>query len=201
MANSVNTDDIRERILEDASRLFLQYGYKRTTMDDIAAAVGISKGSLYLSFASKEDIFRSVCQQVVQQVLERMRAVAEGPGPADEKLRRIYLDAMLYIWDFSHRAPHAPDLWAEVLEKVSHEAEPGILAGRAVLAGVIEQGQREGLFDPALDAERTAWLVQVAVQGFDAPYFVVSRREQVERGLPQLMALIVRGLEPRSNGN
>jgi len=53
-------DHIREEILEEAQKLFRQFGLKKTTMEDIAKAMGKGKSTLYYYFCSKEDIFDAV---------------------------------------------------------------------------------------------------------------------------------------------
>ena len=144
MENSHN--NMRQRILDGASRLFLQYGYKRTTMDDIAVAVGVSKGSLYLHFDSKEAIFDAVSDDIIAVVLGDMRQIQESDSPVDRKLQEIFLGALLRIWDFCHQAPHAPDIWAEAMTQAGPRADRGYRAGREVIARVIAQGQAEGVF-------------------------------------------------------
>jgi AcrR family transcriptional regulator len=55
----------RDKILAAALDVFVRYGYKRVTMNDIAAAAGISRPALYLVFESKEDIFKGVYEHWV----------------------------------------------------------------------------------------------------------------------------------------
>ena len=56
MARNRHPEQTMERILEEASRLFLQKGFEKTSMQDIMDATGLSKGAIYHHFASKEDI-------------------------------------------------------------------------------------------------------------------------------------------------
>jgi AcrR family transcriptional regulator len=55
-------EEARGRILEAANRVFAEKGYHEATMDDIAKRLGVSKGALYLYFASKEDLFEAMCK-------------------------------------------------------------------------------------------------------------------------------------------
>src|SRR5262249_36133213 len=61
-------------ILEAASGIFLRYGFKKTSMDDVARAVGISRQALYLHFQTKEALFRAM----VAHTLEAMHARASA---------------------------------------------------------------------------------------------------------------------------
>ena len=60
---------IRKRLLEQGHRQFSAYGLRKTNIEELAEAAGISKGAFYLFYASKEAIF----MDVVEQVEERFR--------------------------------------------------------------------------------------------------------------------------------
>jgi AcrR family transcriptional regulator len=55
-------DDTRESVLLAAQEIIAQYGYKKTTVDDIARKAGKAKGSIYYHFKSKEEIFQAVIE-------------------------------------------------------------------------------------------------------------------------------------------
>lgn len=59
--------EVRERILRAAMESFAQTGYDKTKMDDIAKRLGLSKGTLYLYFKSKEDLFLAICEHNMEQ--------------------------------------------------------------------------------------------------------------------------------------
>lgn len=58
---------VRERILHAAMESFGQTGYDKTKMDDIAKRLGLSKGTLYLYFKSKEDLFLAICEHNMEE--------------------------------------------------------------------------------------------------------------------------------------
>jgi len=55
-------EEAKSRILEVANKVFAEKGYHEATMDDIAKRLGVSKGAIYLYFASKEDLFEAICK-------------------------------------------------------------------------------------------------------------------------------------------
>lgn len=59
--------EIREKIIQAAIESFSQTGYDRTKMEDIAKRLGLSKGTIYLYFKSKEDLFLAICEYNMQQ--------------------------------------------------------------------------------------------------------------------------------------
>lgn len=72
--------DLRTRILEEATRLFMAYGYNGISMREIAAAVGVSKAGLYYHFKDKEDLFLAILHDSLN-TMEQITQVARGAGP------------------------------------------------------------------------------------------------------------------------
>jgi AcrR family transcriptional regulator len=68
------TGERRATLLDAAVRVFARYGFKKTSMDEIARAAGLSRQALYLHFDSKEELFRAG----LSRVIERMRAAARA---------------------------------------------------------------------------------------------------------------------------
>jgi len=79
----------RGKLLSAAARLFREQGYDRTTVRDIAAAVGIQSGSIFHHFASKEDILFGVTMEVIRFNTERMRLACDGVADPEQRLRGL----------------------------------------------------------------------------------------------------------------
>ena len=67
----------REAILKAATAIFLRYGFKKTSMDDVAQAAGVSRQGLYLYFDTKDFLFREALQYLVSHMISTARSVAE----------------------------------------------------------------------------------------------------------------------------
>ncbi|MCF8359556.1 MAG: TetR/AcrR family transcriptional regulator [Prolixibacteraceae bacterium] len=92
LENGVNKKDLnREAILEIAQDIFSKYGYKKTTLDDIANAVRKGKSSLYYYFNSKEDLFQAVISKEVEILKEALEKVVFRSMDPEEKLREYIL--------------------------------------------------------------------------------------------------------------
>tara|TARA_R100001460_G_scaffold45099_3_gene82123 strand:- start:211 stop:822 length:612 start_codon:yes stop_codon:yes gene_type:complete len=79
----------RGRLLREAARLFRDKGYERTTVRDLAAAIGIQSGSLFHHFRTKEEILKAVMVETILLNTALMRhAVAEAQAPVD-RLRAL----------------------------------------------------------------------------------------------------------------
>jgi TetR/AcrR family transcriptional regulator, repressor for uid operon len=63
--------EVREKIIQAAIQSFSQTGYDRTKMEDVAKRLGLSKGTIYLYFASKEDLFLGICEYYLKVMKDR----------------------------------------------------------------------------------------------------------------------------------
>jgi AcrR family transcriptional regulator len=86
------TEDARKRVLlEAAITVFMRYGYRKTSMDEVARAAQVSRQGLYLHFANKEDLFRAAVKQVLEGSLQAAAQAARDPQlSADQKLVRVF---------------------------------------------------------------------------------------------------------------
>ncbi len=73
---------IRKRLLEEGYRLFSIYGLKKTNVEEIALASGISKGAFYLFYGSKEALFMDIIEQTETRVRQELIAAIDLPGPS-----------------------------------------------------------------------------------------------------------------------
>ncbi|HVL58280.1 MAG TPA: TetR/AcrR family transcriptional regulator, partial [Burkholderiaceae bacterium] len=78
-------------LLDAALELFVERGYAATRLDDVAARAGVSKGTLYLYYANKEELFRAVVTETIVPLIERFRDdVERSDAPASELLQRFF---------------------------------------------------------------------------------------------------------------
>lgn len=80
------TDAKTDRILDAALPVFCQYGYRKTSMQDIATAAGISRAALYLKFSSKDDVFRAGSIRAHQQSMAAVDAALVAPTGTFERI-------------------------------------------------------------------------------------------------------------------
>lgn len=73
---------IRRRLLEQGHRQFSAYGLRKTSIQELASAAGISKGAFYLFYPSKEALFLDVVEQVEQRFRQEILALVDIPGPS-----------------------------------------------------------------------------------------------------------------------
>ena len=73
---------IHKRLLEQGHKQFSAYGLRKTNIEELAEAAGISKGAFYLFYASKEALFMDVVEQVEERFRQEVFAMVDLPGPS-----------------------------------------------------------------------------------------------------------------------
>src|SRR5258706_3438705 len=76
-------------LLSAARRVFSRKGFHDATIDDIAHEAGVAKGTVYLYFKSKQDIYLDALRDGVETLIQEMLAAVTGPGAAEAKLRQL----------------------------------------------------------------------------------------------------------------
>jgi AcrR family transcriptional regulator len=90
--------DSRQEILRTAARLFQQRGYDATSMNDVAAALKLSKGGLYHHFQSKDEILYEIMNHAMEITQQRVLDPVRGIADAEERLRaliRLHIEVVL----------------------------------------------------------------------------------------------------------
>ena len=95
----------REQIEDVASALFSNRGYRATSMRDIARELDIQGASLYAHIPSKEAVLASIVERAAERFHQAVQPIAEGPGPAADRLRRM-IDAHVQVVASSRERAH-----------------------------------------------------------------------------------------------
>jgi AcrR family transcriptional regulator len=193
-------DTKREAVLAAALELFGRYGYRRTSVDDIAREAGIAKGTVYLHVESKEVLFRSLSQSLLDRVLADAAGAAAGPGSIGDRLTAILAAKFGFFHEILRRSPHANELLDSKGKLCADVFAAGDAAYLQVLAKAIAAGTRRGELAPrqhGLSAVEAARLLMAAAQGLDGDptrsLTTVEHRAQ----LAALVRVMVAGMAPR----
>src|SRR2546430_11081209 len=93
--------DVRDQIVEAAEEHFSRYGYEKTTVSDLAKAIGFSKAYIYKFFESKQAIGEMICANCLREIETEIRTAIEEADRPPEKLRRMFkaiLEASLRLF-------------------------------------------------------------------------------------------------------
>jgi AcrR family transcriptional regulator len=202
MAAIAPKEAVRESILDATDRLLARFGYRKMTVEDIAAEAGIGKGTIYLHFSSKEEVVLSHVDRIVDRLIQQHLAViARSKHTALERIRQMLLARVLFRFDsIQHYTQSLNDLLAAL--------RPGLLARRAryfeeeaqIFAEVLAEGRASGEFEIENELAAARALLE-ATNGL-LPYSLstneLGERDEVERRASAIADLLLRGLLSRN---
>ena len=137
----------RERILEEAVKLFYERGFTGTTLDDIAAELGVTKPFIYTHFRGKVELLAALCKPTIEMSLNAVAEAAKGTGTPTEKLRQAIVEFTKVVL---HRQPNIAIYFREE-KNLSPAALAEITLLRKefdhVLSGLLRDGVAAGAFE------------------------------------------------------
>lgn len=194
-----------ESILEAARQVVFSQGIASTTVDDVAAAAEVSKGTVYLYFQSKETILTALLQEGLTMLVEELATAyqAELQLPAETRLRQL---SLAYFHFFQTQPHYYRLLMAFDRQKFQESVDPQLYEqtlmrstrGLAYVVQAIEQGVADGDFVVA-DPKQAASVIWAMLHGVYVILGHPLRREMVSADLEALyqaaLALAIQGLK------
>jgi AcrR family transcriptional regulator len=185
----------RSQIIEAALACFTRKGYVNTTMDDIVAESGLSKGAIYWYFKSKDDVFQAAFTSMFEAVGAESMAALQACGTAAEKLRfgartmvdlardiEGYFALIVEFWAQSENRDEVMGFWAEMLTQYQQ-----------VIAAIFESGIQSGEFRK-VDADALAWMIMTAYDGL-AAYDMMIPNLDMDKISETFIEALLKGLE------
>jgi len=186
----------RERIQDAAFVRFARYGFRRTSMEDIAGEAGVSRAALYLQFRNNEEIFVSLARQLQDDALARAASALQSDAPLAERIRAAIEAKSLKLVEITLGSPHGAELMDETNRLCSDLVCDTERVFTDQLARLLRRAAQAGEIDlAALDvgASEAAQLLLRAVKGLKGPGVTV---EDYRKGLAKLVRVFVAGLAP-----
>ena len=200
MAAIAPKEAVKDAILDATDRLLARYGYRKMTVEDIAAEAGIGKGSIYLHFSSKEEVVLSHIDRIIDRLRERLKEIASSDATAAERLRLMLLTRVLFSFDsIQHYTQSLNDLLSVLRSSLLARRAQYFEAEAQIFAEVLTAGREasEFSFD---DENATARALLEATNGL-LPYSLstteLGAREEVEQRVADVANLMLRGLLSR----
>src|SRR5438046_10116308 len=150
----------KDCILLEAARAFSRFGCKKTSVDQIAKAAGVAKGTIYLAVESKEDLFYQALHREVRQWVAEVSKLIDPRKPADELLGEM----ALFGFQKLEESPLVRDLLAgktrELLPMWTDRFDALRGLGRQNVVEVLRLGISQGRFRDDMDVQRIATVRQ-----------------------------------------
>ena len=160
MVKSRKTAPAKEQeIIAAAASLFKKKGYRATTLEDIAAAVGMLKGSLYYYIRSKEELLYLVVRDPIRQAYNKLEEIVHSESPATEKITQAIAN---HIAVFARHYPHIAVYLHEfynVMPKLKDNAIETPKEYQQLLTQLLQQGVESGELRSDLDVTVASYAI------------------------------------------
>lgn len=186
-----------ERILEAAEETLRRFGPAKTSVVDVARALGVSHGSVYRHFPTKADLRDAVVDRWLQRMHPGLAAVAGGGGSAVERVRLVLWTLAETKWERALDDPEFFAAFAELAEGTRAPVVAHIDFVVGLLTGLVAEGVAAGEIASA-DPETTALAVFDAMGKFHNPAARSAWvRPEIDEAFGNVWALLRDGLLPR----
>jgi TetR/AcrR family fatty acid metabolism transcriptional regulator len=188
----------QDAVLESAGRCFARFGYRRTSMDSVAAEARVAKGTVYLYCEGKQDLFYRSVEHELRVWTERLSAFIRPDRRAD----RILAEMAAHDAAFVEERPLVAALLSGEVDGERPELAARFAELRAIglrhVVEVLELGIAQGVFAPDLDVPATARVLQeMHLAGRLLRHRSGLPVKQVRRQQAAALRLVLRGLERR----
>jgi AcrR family transcriptional regulator len=204
MTNSIKTPpprgpsdhSVRDQVVEAAMQHFGHYGYEKTTVSDLAKAIGFSKAYIYKFFDSKQAIGEVICSNRLAMIMDIVNAAIKDAPTASEKLRRLFRSLVeagsdLFFHDrklYDIASVAARDQWPSA---AAHNERLRVLIQQIVL-----EGRESGEFERKTPLDEAVQAIHLVMRPYISPVQLQYNLDIVATAPVLLSALILRSLAP-----
>ncbi|GFM75449.1 AcrR family transcriptional regulator [Pseudomonas cichorii] len=188
--------NVRDQIVEAATQHFGHYGYEKTTVSDLARAIGFSKAYIYKFFDSKQAIGEVICTNRLAAIMVIVDAAVVDAPTASEKLRRmlkalVEAGSSLFFHDrklFDIAAVSARDQWPSAR---GHEVRL-----RQLIEQIVREGREAGEFERKTPLDEVSNAIYLVMWPYINPVLLQYSLDRAEETTVHLSALILRSMAP-----
>jgi AcrR family transcriptional regulator len=192
----VQHEEARTKIIDIARNIFTHFGFKKTTMEEIALATRKGKSSIYYYFNSKEDIFKAVVEKEAEELKEELyKKIADIEDPIERlkvyitvRMRKLNKLTNFYTALKSDYMSHL-----EFIEQIRKSYDQDEVR---VVAGIIQEGIERGKFSVE-DPHLSAVAIVTAMKGLEVPLFINKEQGNFEVRLDSLINFLFYGIVKR----
>lgn len=185
---------IRDNIIAAAQNTFKRYGFRKTTMDEIAYASHKGKSSLYYYFKSKEEVFQAVVEKEAAVLRAEIGLKIKEYGSAREKLRTYIFVRMQGFKNWGNFYDALKDEYLsnyEFIEKIRIKYDKGEID---TITQIISEGIEKGEFKN-LNAGLTAKTILIAMKGLEGSLIVENEKESdFEKEIDDMLEILFHGI-------
>ena len=168
---------MRNTIVDIASEVFAKFGFKKTTVDDIAQALRKGKSSIYYYFKSKEDIFKAVVEKEADSLRAKIDEIMSSDMDTIEKIKAYVETRMLAIKVMSNYHTFVNDSDVSNLDLIEKLRAKYDTEELVIIKSLLKEGMESGIFK-IKDIELSSIALFTAMKGLEYPLFIKTPKAE-----------------------
>lgn len=168
-----NRDEMRDIIVKSATQVFTRFGFKKTSMDDIARSIRMGKSSIYYYFKSKEEIFQAVVDSEADLLRIKVNKILEGSDDSMSKLRayvKLRMDLIKQLSNYMEILKNDDLMNLALTEKIRKKYDDEEVT---IIRRILEEGNDKGVFK-VKDLNLSSLAIVTAMKGLEVPLVTSS---------------------------
>lgn len=192
----LDKDEVKEAIVNVARHIFSRFGFRKTTMDEIAIASKKGKSSIYYYFSSKEEIFQAVVEKealILRQ--ELINAINQDDSPANNLKAHVLvrMRSMEKLANFYSAIKDDYLSHLDFIEKIRKKYDQEEIQ---MMENILKEGVQNNIFEID-DTSLAAIAIVTALKGMEIPLFWGVEEHDIERRLDHLINILFNGVLKR----
>lgn len=188
---------MREQIIDSAKLIFSRFGFRKTTMNDIARSLHRAKSSIYYYFGSKEEIFEEVIRREYTYLKECLRDALAAEDTPQGKLRAYVLTrlrVLLKVSNFYGAVTSEYFSYFGLIEKLRTDF---VLEEVQLFRGILQEGVETGVFE-VKSVDDTAQTVITALKGLEYEWATATDHSELESHVRSILDMVLYGIVARN---
>jgi len=187
--------DVREQIIEAAREVFRRYGFRKATMDEIAARVGKQKGALYYYFPGKEELFKAILEKEANLFRQELVKAYTPFRKASDKLRAYVKARMLKIRQLANYYDAIKNDYLSHLSFINDVRSRFEMDETSIIQSFIYEGIVSGEFETK-EPYLAAVAIVIAMKGLEEPLLIndAGPMEELENRIDHLLNILFYGI-------
>jgi len=193
---------VKSSIVDMAETLFRDSGYTKTTVGEIAKALGMSQANVYRYFPAKASINEVICERVVMRIEERCKSIIDETNSSRQRLSLFMLEYYRAVKDNVIKDRRLHEMVVKAVEQYWEVIQDHVDRMDMMVRGILSTGIKEGVFKD-MDIPATSLALQNAFSAFTYPALVERQiadaassggDERIEADLMSLADIVLRGI-------
>ncbi|WP_243359750.1 TetR/AcrR family transcriptional regulator [Fundidesulfovibrio terrae] len=193
---------VKASIVDAAEALFRSVGYSKTTVGEIAKALGMSQANVYRYFPTKASINEVICERVVLRIEDRCKSIIDSTSSAQQRLSLFMLEYFRAVKDNVIKEQRVHEMVVKAVEQYWTVIQEHVNRMDIMVQGILSNGIKAGAFKE-VDIPATSLALQNAFSAFTYPALVERQiadaansggEKRIEADLLNLAAIVLRGI-------